>query len=273
MSDALEVIDRGEQPTTQALTLFGTADPVAVLDKAAAVAKALARVIAKQQLFTVIGTKKYVHVEGWTLLGSMLGVFPRVEWSRKLENGWEARVEAVVASTGAVIGAGEAECLRSEGTWAKREDYALRGMAQTRAISRAMRGPLGFVVQLAGFATTPAEEMPTANEEYDRRRAVIESQGAGTPPPLSPTPASPGAASPPQKTAEQIFSDTRAKIGSRASSYDDVDAVCPACGRKEFLRPANNPRFCAKADGGCGHPPRGETMQLISYGEFQQGTR
>jgi hypothetical protein len=33
-------------------------------------------------------------------------------------------------------------------------------MAQTRATSKALRQPLGFVVTLAGFNATPAEEMP-----------------------------------------------------------------------------------------------------------------
>ena len=34
-------------------------------------------------------------------------------------------------------------------------------MAQTRATSKALRGPLGFIVHLAGFSATPAEEMPS----------------------------------------------------------------------------------------------------------------
>jgi hypothetical protein len=33
-------------------------------------------------------------------------------------------------------------------------------MAQTRATSKALRQPLGFVMTLAGYAATPAEEMP-----------------------------------------------------------------------------------------------------------------
>ena len=41
-----------------------------------------------------------------------------------------------------------------------RDDYALRSMAQTRATSKALRQPLGFVMSLAGFDPTPAEEMP-----------------------------------------------------------------------------------------------------------------
>ena len=148
-------------PTPAPLTLFGTSDPVVVIAQATRTAKALADVIAKRNLYVMIQKRAYVTVEGWTLLGSMLGVFPQIEWCRKLDNGWEARALAVVAATGRVVGSGEAQCLRDERTWKDRDDYALRGMAQTRAISRALRGPLDFVVKLAGYHTTPAEEMPT----------------------------------------------------------------------------------------------------------------
>src|SRR5713226_2901283 len=132
--DALAVIH------VQPLTLFGTSDPVEVLARATRTANALAEVINRQHLYAMISNKKYVTVSGWTLLGSMLGVFPRIAWTRQTENGWEARAEAIVGSSGAVIGAGEAQCTRGEKTWKDRDDYALRGMAQTRAISRALRG-------------------------------------------------------------------------------------------------------------------------------------
>lgn len=145
-------------------TLFGTSDPVKVIEGATRIATPLAGLVDKQQLFKMIGGKKHVLVEGWSLLGSMLGVFPVTVWTRKLEDGWEARVEARTRD-GAVIGAAEAECLRSESLWANRDDYALRSMAQTRATSKALRQPLGFVMQLAGFAATPAEEMPTGGTD------------------------------------------------------------------------------------------------------------
>jgi hypothetical protein len=45
-----------------------------------------------------------------------------------------------------------------------RDDYALRSMAQTRALSKCLRAPLGFIIQLAGFAATPAEEIPDSPE-------------------------------------------------------------------------------------------------------------
>jgi hypothetical protein len=141
------------------VSLFGTNDPAEVVEAARRAAAPLVDVIRSQKLSVKIGQSEHVRVEGWTLLGSMLGVFPVCVWTRQMEDGWEARVEAKTRA-GEVVGAAEAECLRSENTWKNRDDYALRSMAQTRATSKALRQPLGFVMQLAGFNPTPAEEMP-----------------------------------------------------------------------------------------------------------------
>lgn len=160
MSDQLAIPEPG--------SVAALANPATYVLQATRLANALADVIRTRNLFVVIGqgdkARKYVTVEAWTLLGNMLGVHPIVVWSRRIDQteeteGWEARVE-VRNSRGDLIGAGEAMCTRQEKTWAPRDDFALRAMAQTRAISRALRNPLGFVVKLAGYEVTPAEEMP-----------------------------------------------------------------------------------------------------------------
>lgn len=139
-------------------SLFGTTDPVTVIEKAGTVANALKEVIRKQKLISNIGGKEYPRCEAWTLLGTMLGVFPVLIWTRKLETGWEARVEARTRD-GAVVGCAEAQCLNTERNWNNRDDFALRSMAQTRATAKCLRMPLGFVMTLSGFEPTPAEEM------------------------------------------------------------------------------------------------------------------
>jgi len=160
-----------EQP--QAVNLFGASEPALVIERAAAVANVLSRVLEEKNLLKEIQGRKHVLVEGWTMLGSMLGVFPVCVWTRKLQDpeGWEARVEARTRS-GEVVGAAEAQCTRAEAMWGyepksrhgkplqPRDDFALRSMAQTRATAKALRLPLGFVVTLAGYAETPADEMP-----------------------------------------------------------------------------------------------------------------
>ena len=146
------------------VNLFRTEDPSEVIRRATAMAEVLKKVLVEQKLISRIRDREHVRVEGWTLLGTMLGVFPVCTWTKQTPDGWEARVEARTLS-GAVVGAAEAECLRSESTWKSRDDYALRSMAQTRATSKALRQPLGFVVTLAGFDATPAEEMPSGGAE------------------------------------------------------------------------------------------------------------
>jgi hypothetical protein len=143
-------------------TLFRTDDPVEVVERATKAADALASVIEQRKLYAQIQGKKHIVVEGWQTLGAMLGVTPVCTWTRLVSEpakGWEARVEARTLD-GRVIGAAEGECLRSERRWANADDFAVRSMAQTRAMSKALSSVLRFVVTLAGYQGTPAEEMP-----------------------------------------------------------------------------------------------------------------
>ena len=151
------------------MTLFGTGDPKAVVERASAVATALAAVIDERRLYAQIGQKKHVQVEGWTLLGSMLGVFAEIQWSRPLDTGWEARAVARTLD-GRIVGAAEAMCLSNEAKWRSADSHALRSMAQTRSVSKALRLPLGFIMHLAGYSATPAEEL--ADEQPEQRRGA-----------------------------------------------------------------------------------------------------
>jgi hypothetical protein len=159
------VIDSAEVVpyTGPAVTLFGTDDPNEVVVEATRHANALAEVVQTRNLFTTIQGKQHVHVDGWTLLGSMTGVFP-VEEGEAVPvevdgvKGFKATVTARTRS-GQVVGRATAYCMRDEDRWRSAKLHALASMAQTRATSKALKGPLGFIVKLAGFEPTPAEEM------------------------------------------------------------------------------------------------------------------
>jgi hypothetical protein len=183
MTTDVEVYEAPQAPAT----LFGTDDPSEVVARATAAAKPLAEVVNKQHLYATIQGRKHVLVEGWCLLGSMLGVFPVTVWTRKTESGWEARCEARTRA-GEVVGAAEASCDRTERTWATRDDYALRSMAQTRATSKALRQPLGFVIVLAGYAGTPAEEMPRDEPTLERGEVIVDPEGKPFPDQREPNP-------------------------------------------------------------------------------------
>ena len=85
------------EPPTQPLNLFGAAEPEAVIERAAAVATTLAKVIEDKNLYKDIQGRKHVLVEGWTLLGSMLGVFAHNEVARSTAD-IECRIAEIVAS-------------------------------------------------------------------------------------------------------------------------------------------------------------------------------
>ncbi len=164
--------DRRHQPTAVApATLFGTSDPAEVLAAATATAEALTAILEERHLYAVMGTDKdgnerrHVQIEGWALLGSMTGVFASTVWTKEILDpktgkvlGWEARAEAATLA-GQTVGAAEAECRWAEQNWSDRDSFAIKSMAQTRAQSKSLAMPLRFIVVLAGFAGTPAEEM------------------------------------------------------------------------------------------------------------------
>lgn len=133
--------------------------PQNVIERAETVATPLADLINRKKLFTVIGQKKYVQVDGWATLGAMLGVLPREVKSDKIENGYAAYVELVRTTDGMVIGGASAICTREERNWSNRDEYALKSMATTRATGKAYRLAFSWIMNLAGYESTPAEEM------------------------------------------------------------------------------------------------------------------
>jgi hypothetical protein len=126
------------------------------------IADAIKDVIVQKGWLKRIGESDHVYVEGWQFVASLAGASCKVVSSEPLADGkgWQARAVVVRIDTGVEIGAGSGMCSRDERTWAKREDYALRAMAETRSMSRALRGVFSFIVELAGYRATPAEEMP-----------------------------------------------------------------------------------------------------------------
>ena len=106
--------------------------------------------------------RKYVRVEGWQSVANAFGCVASAKDVERTETGYRAIGQVRRMDTGAVICEAEGFVGDDERTWAKRDEYAKRAMAQTRAISRACRSAFAFVVTMmdAGLETTPAEEVP-----------------------------------------------------------------------------------------------------------------
>jgi hypothetical protein len=119
--------------------------------------------VVAHKLYTAIQGKNYVHVEGWQFAGGLMGTFPRVVAVENLSNDkelkWRADVEIVRVKTGEVLSRGFAICSNKENKKKSFDEYAVLSMAQTRAIGKAYRNVIGWVMKLAGYDATPAEEM------------------------------------------------------------------------------------------------------------------
>ena len=143
------------------------------LNLATKIAQVLTNVIESRKLYEVINGKKYVRVDGWAALGGMVGIFGRVTeiQEKEIGNKYEviAKAEAVAVKTGSVISTAYSGCSNSEKNWQGRDKYAIRSMAQTRALGKVLKLCLSWVMTLAGYETTPAEEMISNNEPQPKK--------------------------------------------------------------------------------------------------------
>lgn len=118
--------------------------------------------IVQNKLYTQIKGKNYVNVEGWQIAGAFTGVFPIVE---KVENQSEGsyfkyRAEVTLRDKdNNIVGSGMAICTNKEVGKTNFDEYAVASMAQTRAVGKAFRMKIGWLLKVAGYETTPAEEM------------------------------------------------------------------------------------------------------------------
>lgn len=178
--------------------------PAQVLDEARRAAVAIQDVIKNKPKPVVMNGEQYLEYEDWQTVGRFYGITAEVEWTRYCEfggvRGFEARAVAKHALSGRIVSAGESMCLNDEPRWSTRPKYEwhdkldadgkkiwdakkgryqadrvqvgeeqvplaqLRSMAQTRAAAKALRNVLAWVVVLAGYKSTPAEELQTEND-------------------------------------------------------------------------------------------------------------
>jgi hypothetical protein len=161
-SESAELVPYEPAPAT----LYGTRDPKTVRDKMVELADTLMDVVHSKHLAVKIRNREHLTVEAWTTLGAFVGVHAAIVWTKPNEtgDGILARAEARTLE-GALVGAAEAECSRVENRWKDAEPFAIRSMASTRAISRALQAPLRHIAVLAGYEGTTAEEMPNPAPE------------------------------------------------------------------------------------------------------------
>jgi hypothetical protein len=148
---------------------------IAVIESARQMATALADIINKQNLYKSIQGRDHVLVDGWTTAAALCGLMPREVGCENIEGVYVAVVSLVRINDGVELTRASAECGGDgDEIWQKRAAYARRSMAITRATSKACRIALSWVVTLAGYSGTPAEEMEQAEREIAQRKPVAE---------------------------------------------------------------------------------------------------
>ena len=139
---------------------FDLTKPTGIID----FANRLKSIIVEKNLYANIKGKNYPLVEGWQIAGAFTGIFPIVE---KVENlgeysTYKYRAEVSLRDKdGNKVGYGVAICTNKEAGKQNFDEYAVASMAQTRAVGKAFRMKLGWLLKIAGYEATPAEEMDT----------------------------------------------------------------------------------------------------------------
>jgi hypothetical protein len=133
------------------------------------VASTLQTFVQERKLTATIQGKQYPLVEAWQFAGSQLGLIPVVEDVQCLTNDAEIKYSALVSvkrlSDGVVLSKGFAVCSNLEYSKKRFDEYAICSMAQTRAVGKAYRNILAWLMKAAGFEATPAEEMDFQKDE------------------------------------------------------------------------------------------------------------
>ena len=151
-------------------------------------AQDLARFIKENKLFHHIQGKAYVNVEGWQYAGARLGILPVIEELHRIptddsEVKYQAQVKlynlkSQVDGHSQVVGSGFAICSNQENGKRNYQEFAIASMAQTRAIGKAYRNILAWIIRAAGYEPTPAEEMDYMSKSSPKATKVEKVAGS-----------------------------------------------------------------------------------------------
>lgn len=146
------------------------------LAQAKKLGKDLAKFAAANNLSVNIAGKQYMQVEGWQFIGTQMGLTDVVQSCErvKTDNSKEIQYRAevtIINQNGTIISRGFAFASNLEKKKTSFEEYAVASMAQTRAIGKAYRNFLAWIVKMAGYEPTPYEEVDKDKLEDDLGKA------------------------------------------------------------------------------------------------------
>jgi hypothetical protein len=157
-------------------------------------AKRLSTLVEQCGLSVAISGKKYLTVDGFSVIGMLAHITHHVEWTRPWlstegeQIGYEARA-VLKNKEGEVVSSGESSCgydaFPCKNRVGSELQKAARSAAQTWALSRAYRNKYGFLAKMSSYESVGAEEIM-----YAESPVALESTGAVALAPVS-TPACP----------------------------------------------------------------------------------
>jgi hypothetical protein len=143
------------------------------IERGAAIARQLRDYLRQARMTVRIQGRDYVRIEGWQVLCHLCNLpLPSIVELRRedREGGYVYVAEALLAYGGREYRA-YGICASDEPNWRGKPEFQLASMAQTRAAGKVLRLLLGWVVTLAGYEPTPAEEMVMEDPAPDRGNA------------------------------------------------------------------------------------------------------
>jgi hypothetical protein len=133
--------------------------PVDRLKNEQQIAKTLVDFVNQSGMVVSIKGNKYLKAETWNFLFRQFGYRPVITKTGKIDQTtYKARCE-VYDKDDKIVTSGDAICSKNEASKRAFDDYALLSMAETRALAKAGRLAFGYIVSLAGYSPTPAEEI------------------------------------------------------------------------------------------------------------------
>lgn len=162
MVNALAVVPGGEAELPMSLQMQQRES----LKAAGALAKEVAKIVKDNGLSRTFskGGREHVSIEGWLTISRVNNEQPHAE-VKDVKRDPETGVEVIHARAwitndkGTIVSEADGYCSTEEGNWNGKPFYARASMAQTRALGKAMRLRHAWVMVMAGFEATPAEEM------------------------------------------------------------------------------------------------------------------
>lgn len=195
--------------------------------------------IQENNLSTNVQGKDFPQAEAWQYAGNRLGIIPQGGYIKNISSDTEIKYEASVVLVDInndfkVVGQGFAVCSNKENGKKYYQEFAICSMAQTRAIGKSFRIMLSFLMRLAGYEPTPAEEM-----DYNGTPEVKPVNQA------EPKPATPKTAQAPKVSAEtstKIAADQAPGVESQEAANAEIPQVdyATAKQKEEIIRLLNN---------------------------------